>query len=110
MIAPDGTISTIASGPIGGLGDVTTAGKISLGEKSDNGWHVLLNGKPVKMSNNANGVPQFVLSEPGTLNLTHDGTRRRAFVSLELIALLTVIVLSLPAGRRRSEVPIEELV
>jgi len=110
MIAPDGTISTIASGPIGGLGDVTTVGKISLGEKSDNGWHVLLNGKPVKMSNNINEVPQFVLSEPGTINLTHDGTRRRAFVSLELIALLTVIVLSLPAGRRRSEVPIEELV
>jgi len=110
MIAPGGTISPIPSGAIGGIGEVSTTGKISLGEKSDSGWHLLLNGASVPMSNNINGVPQFVLSEPGTITLTHDGTRRRALVSLELIALLTVIVLSLPAGRRRSEVPIEELV
>jgi hypothetical protein len=110
MIAPDGKISTVASGPIGSQDEVTTIGKISLGEKSDSGWKLLLNGQPVEMSQNVNGVPQFVLSEPGTINLLHDGVKRRALVSLELIALLTVIVLSLPAGRRRSDVPIEELV
>ena len=110
MIAADGKISTVPSGPIGSLGTVTTTGKISLGEKFDSGWKLLLNGQPTEISQNVNGVPQFVLSQTGTINLRHDGTKRRAVVSLELIALLTVIVLSLPAGRRRSEVPIEELV
>jgi GT2 family glycosyltransferase len=110
MIAPDGKISTVPSGPIGSLGTVTTTGKISLGEKFDSGWKLLLNGQPTVISQNVNGVPQFLLNQTGTINLLHDGTKRRAVVSLELIALLTVIVLSLPAGRRRSEVPIEELV
>ena len=110
MISSAGKISTVPSDSIGSQGEVTTAGKISLGEKSDSGWKLLLNGQPTAMSQNVNGVPQFLLSTAGTINLIHDGTKRRAVVSLELIALLTVIVLSLPAGRRRSEVPIEELV
>ena len=110
MIASDGKISTLPSGSIGAQGEVETIGKISLGEKSDSGWKLLLNGQPVEISHNSNGVPQFILTEPGAINLLHDGTKRRALVSLELIALLAVIVLSLPAGRRRSEVPIEELV
>jgi hypothetical protein len=43
------------------------------------------------------------------MTLLHDGTKHRALISMQLIALLVVIVLSLPAGRRRREVPVEEL-
>jgi hypothetical protein len=42
--------------------------------------------------------------------LIHNGVSRRAWISLQLIIVLTVIVLALPAGRKRREVPLEELV
>lgn len=109
-IETGGKITALSAGAIGAQDEVTSLGKISLGEKYDSGWQLLLNGHSVPITQNPNGVPQFMVNEAGTINLRHDGTRRRALVSLELIALLTVIVLSLPAGRRRSEVPLEELV
>ena len=56
------------------------------------------------------GIPMFKISEPGEISLTHDGTSRRAWISVQLIALLTVIVLALPAGRKRREMPLEEMV
>jgi predicted transcriptional regulator len=52
----------------------------------------------------------FKISEPGEFSLTHDGTNRKAWISIQLIALISVIVLALPAGRRKREVPLKELV
>jgi hypothetical protein len=51
-----------------------------------------------------------VIDMPGEISLIHDGTARRGWVSLQLISLLTLVVLALPAGRKRKEVPLEELV
>jgi len=41
--------------------------------------------------------------------VTHDGTARRGWISIQLIVILSVIILALPSGRKRKEVPLEEL-
>jgi uncharacterized membrane protein YfhO len=89
---------------------VPGSGSIILAEKYDNAWHLLKDGKIVKLEQNQFGQPTFKINEPGDISLTHDGTSRRAWISLQLIMILTVIILALPAGRRRREVPLEELV
>jgi len=89
---------------------VSGAGLILLAEKYDKSWHLVLNGKPVPLQEHPFGIPIFEIQEQGEILLTHDGTNRRAWISLQLIALISTIVLALPAGRRRREVPLEELV
>ena len=89
---------------------VSGAGLILLAEKYDKAWHLMLNGKPVPLQEHPFGIPIFEIQEQGEILLTHDGTNRRAWISLQLIALISTIVLALPAGRRRREVPLEELV
>ena len=88
---------------------VSGAGLILLAEKYDKAWHLMLNGKPVPLQEHPFGIPIFEIQEQGEILLTHDGTNRRAWISLQLIALISTIVLALPAGRRRREVPLEEL-
>jgi predicted transcriptional regulator len=80
-----------------------------LAEKFDKSWQLLLNGKIVALEQHPFGIPMFKITEPGEISLTHNGISRRAWVSIQLIALLTAIVLALPAGRKRREVPLEEL-
>ena len=80
-----------------------------LAEKFDTGWKLIVNSKEVELLQSPIGLPYFEVAEVGTLTSLHDGIRHRAFLSLQLISLLTVLVLSLPAGRRRREVPVEEL-
>jgi predicted transcriptional regulator len=81
-----------------------------LAEKYDKAWHLLLNGKVVPIEQHPFGIPMFKISEPGEFSLTHDGTNRRAWISIQLITLISAIVLALPAGRRKREVPLKELV
>ena len=88
---------------------VSGAGVILLAEKYDKSWHLMLNGKPVPLQEHPYGIPIFEIQEQGEILLTHDGTNRRAWISLQLIALISTIVLALPAGRKRREVPLEEL-
>ena len=84
-------------------------GTILLAEKYDKSWKLLLDGRIVKISKNQFGQPAFKIDKPGELLLVHDGTSRRGWVSLQLISIITLVVLTLPAGRRRKEVPLEEL-
>lgn len=104
-----GAIHNLNANSIGAQDEITTPGNVVLAEKYDAGWKMLLNGKRVPLEKSPIGLPYFAVSESGTMNIEHDGTRRRALLSIEFIALLVVIVLTLPAGRRRREVPIEEL-
>ena len=53
------------------------------------------------------GLPYFEVQEIGSISLIHDGTAHRALISLQLISLLVVLVLSLPAGHRRRELSTE---
>ena len=96
--------TALNSGDIGSHDSLVQPGTIVLTEKFDSSWHLLMGGTPVHATPTANGLTQFVTTVTGPMNLLNDGTTRRALLSIQLIALLTVIVLALPAGRRRSEI------
>jgi GT2 family glycosyltransferase len=109
-IDPSNKVHMIPSGDIGAVDNLSQPGVITIAEKYDSGWRLLSNGRPVALTQSANGLPQFQVTEPGPIALSHNATKRRGLLSLQLIFILTVVVLALPAGRRRREVPLEELV
>ena len=80
-----------------------------MAEKFDSNWQLLLDGKLIKASENQYGLPEFKIPSKGNISLVHNGTSRRDWVSLQLILIITVIILALPSGRKRREVPLEEL-
>ena len=103
------SIAGLNSTDVGGMDDLRAPGTVTLAEKFDTGWKLIVNSKELKLLRSPIGLPYFEVAEIGPLNLLHDGVRHRAFLSIQLLSLITVVVLSLPAGRRRREVPIEEL-
>jgi len=105
-----GKFFPISSTDKAAIGFVPGEGIILLAEKFDTSWQLLLNGKVVPLEQHPFGIPSFKIAEPGEISLTHNGTSRRGWISIQIIALLTAIVLALPAGRKRREVPLEELV
>ena len=104
-----GSVTGLNSARVGAVDELQTPGTVTLAEKFDTGWKLIVNGNQMKLKQSQLGLPYFEVTETGPLILLHDGTKHRALISAQLIALLTVIVLSLPAGRRRREVPLEEL-
>lgn len=98
-----GQVIQLNSTDIGGVADLTSTGTITLAEKYDGNWRILLNGNPVKVEKSEIGEPIFNINIPGKIYLEHDGTKRKALLSLQGIVFLTVLVLALPAGRRRRE-------
>ena len=109
-VDPSNKVHMIPSGDIGAVDNLPQPGVITIAEKYDSGWRLLSNGRPVALTQSANGLPQFQVTEPGSISLSHNATKRRGLLSLQLIFILTIVVLALPAGRRRREVPLEELV
>jgi len=92
------------------LWDMSGPGQILLAEKYDKAWQLIMNGKKIPVEQNIFGLPVFKITEAGDFSLTHNGEYRNAWISMQMIALIATIVLALPAGRKRSEVPLEELV
>jgi GT2 family glycosyltransferase len=99
----------LAAERIDARGTITRTGVVRIGERFDGRWRLLINNRSLKLSQSIDGLPQFEVTEPGDFYLYHDGTARRGWVSLQLIIFLTILTASLPARRRRAEVPIEEL-
>jgi len=91
--------SVIAPGP----------GLITLTESYSQSWQALSQGVRLERSKNQFGLPQFKVFESGEIVFLHDGTIRRTWLSLFLISLTTVIVMALPAGRRRREMTDREV-
>jgi len=60
-------------------------------------------------SKNQQGLPTFTVTEPGEISLIHDGTIRRGWLSLQLILFVVVLIMALPAGRRKSDISEKEL-
>ena len=85
------------------------AGTITLTENYSQGWQALAEGVRLERSENQYGLPEFKVFKAGEINFLHDGTSRRAWLSLFLIALVTSIVMALPAGRRRRELSDREV-
>jgi hypothetical protein len=54
-------------------------------------------------------MPTFIVPQAGLVTLMYDGTSRRAWISFQIVVIVTVIVLALPAGRRRREIEDAEL-
>lgn len=93
------------------LGAVKTpgAGTLTLTENYSQGWQALADGVRLDRSENEYGLPQFKVFQAGEVIFLHDGTSRRAWLSLFLIALVTTIVMALPAGRKRRELADREV-
>ena len=70
---------------------------------------ILQNGLKLERSENETGLPQFKVLEAGEFTLIHDGTLRRGALSLQFIAWAVLIILALPAGRRKREISEMEL-
>jgi len=109
FLSQDGTFAVLPSGEIGAQGTLASAGTIVITEKFDNRWKLLLNGTYVEPKETENGVPRFIAPEPGEFVIFHDATSRRGWISLQIIAFVSLIVLALPARRRRSQMREEEL-
>ena len=82
---------------------VTQPGTLRLAENYDRNWKVIGNGKYVKRSANSNDLPVFELKEAGDYLLIHDGTIRRALLSLQIIFLISALIMAAPAGRRKRD-------
>ena len=105
----NGTRSLLETGEIGTRTNVNGPGTVTLTETYDRSWQVLENGYRLERDRDEQGLPRFQVLEPGEISLLHDGTIRRAWLSLELIAWIVVVVLALPAGRRKREISDKEL-
>jgi hypothetical protein len=66
-------------------------------------------GERLPRTRSVDGLPVFTVEKPGLVTLMYDGTLRRAWVSLQIVVFVTVLVMVLPAGRRRREIEDVEL-
>ena len=57
-----------------------------------------------ELQRSSSGLPVFSVPQAGEVALSHDGTLRRALLSIELITLIFALVMALPAGRRRRDI------
>jgi GT2 family glycosyltransferase len=103
----NGTVTILSEA----LGAVTAPGPgtITLTENYSRSWQALAQGVRLEKSKSEYGLPQFKVTEGGEVVFLHDGTYRRAWISIFAITLVTCIVMALPAGRRRREMSDKEL-
>ena len=97
------TVVTLETKDISANFTLTKPGILRLAENYDRNWKVIGNGKYVAKVPNANNLPEFKIQEAGDYLLIHDGTARRALLSLQIIFLLIALVMAAPAGRRKRD-------
>ena len=102
-----GKVSTLQQGESGIT--VNEPGEITLTENFSRGWRAMQDGSRLERQRSVNAMPVFIVTEPGLVTLLYDGTLRRAWISFQIIILVTVIVMALPGGRRRREMKDAEL-
>lgn len=105
---------SLGSDEVAAEGTITRPGIVTIAERFDDRWRMLVNNNRVELTRGVSGLPQFEITEEflvdgGDFIIYHDGTSRRGWLSLQFIALATFAILALPSRRRRSDVPIEEL-
>ncbi|MFM7542560.1 MAG: glycosyltransferase [Actinomycetales bacterium] len=109
FISSGGKRIVIPSDSKGASGILIGPGQLLVSEKFDSRWKVLLDQELIRASESEFGTPVFQIPAAGEFTLYHDATSRRAWISFQLIAFFSLIVLALPARRRRSDIRIEEL-
>lgn len=88
---------------------VPAPGSLMLTETYSDSWQVFQNGYRLAKVEDLNGLPTFEVTEAGEISIIHDGRARRAWISFFIIALVTLIVLALPGGRRKAEISDKEI-
>lgn len=101
--ANDETLSAFDSNEVSANFSVKQPGVLRLAENYDRNWKLIGSGKYVEKRANSNNLPEFVITEPGDYLLIHDGTSRRALLSLQTIFFLIALVMAAPAGRRKRD-------
>ena len=109
FVGADGVRKELQAGEVGARTYVPSAGTLVVTETYSRSWQILENGYRLDRSKNEQGLPTFKVTEAGEISLIHDGTSRRAWLSLQLIFFVVILVLALPAGRRKSEISEKEL-
>jgi GT2 family glycosyltransferase len=109
FVGADGVRKELEAGEVGARTFVPSAGTLILTETYNRSWQVLENGYRLDRNKNEQGLPTFTVTEAGEISLIHDGTIRRGWLSLQLILIVIVLVMALPAGRRKSEISEKEL-
>jgi GT2 family glycosyltransferase len=103
VVAPDGTMTVLASGPLGASGvSAPAAGGTLLLAEPYGGWTATLNGRALRpITTPVDGWAQgFTLpAGGGRLSITRDNLPRAVSLLAELVALLAVCVLALPGKR-----------
>jgi len=102
-----GKSSVLVQGKLGI--SVNSPGEMTVTENYSRGWRAMQDGQRLDRTRNVDGMPVFIVEKPGLVTLMYDGTLRRAWVSLQIIVVVTVLVMALPAGRRRREIEDAEL-
>ena len=110
FVGANKSVQIIPSADFGAEADVAQSGLVVVAEKYDQNWRLLLDGLRVPLQHAENGLPFFTITHAGHITVIHDGTLHRTLLSFQLLFVLLVVVLALPSGRRRREVPLEELV
>ena len=104
FVGVDGVRKELEAGEVGARTFVPSPGTLILTETYNRSWQVLENGYRLDRKMNEQGLPTFTVTEAGEISLIHDGTVRRGWLSLQLIFFVIVLVMALPAGRRKSEI------
>ena len=109
FINKDGVRTVLQAGDFGARTFVPGPGQLVLTETFNRSWQILENGYRLDRGKNEQGLPTFTVTEAGEISLLHDGTVRRGWLSLQFIAFVVVLVMALPAGRRKREISEKEL-
>ena len=88
---------------------VPAPGTLVLTETYSDSWQIFQDGYRLAKVEDANGLPNFEVTQAGEISIVHEGRARRAWISFFIVALITVTVLALPGGRRRSEISDKEI-
>jgi len=102
-----GTVSIIEGNGINAT--IPSPGTLTLTETFSKGWRLYQDGFTAARIKDSNGLPTFEVTSVGDVTIFHDGTQRRAWISFFVIVLVTIVVLALPSGRRKSEISEKEL-
>ncbi|MBC7463760.1 MAG: glycosyltransferase [Actinobacteria bacterium] len=104
-----GRLQALNLDPISGAAVVPNPGQLLLAESYDSSWQAIQGGKRLFRTENADGLTEFSNVQVGEITVIHDGTTRRAWLALQVLVLLTVVIFALPSGRRRREISEQEL-
>jgi hypothetical protein len=103
--------SIIPSADVSAAGEISRPGVINLAENYDSHWQTLLNGRRIPVKRGANGLPAFNVSEDllkgnkvNQITILHASQIRRVALSMQVLAFLIVLILALPAGRKRGSI------